>query len=111
MANRWIWTAVLLGLAVATMLLERGILGGLLGSLFIIFALALWVFPGPLSGSNSETTDPTTNRVSRTVLGVGLGLLAAAAAALLLPPQLFSWAIIGVGILLIIYLVMERHRQ
>jgi len=108
-SNRWFWTVVLLALAVITMLFERGLLGGLIGSFFIVVALTLWIVPGTAFRSNSSN-DPTVNRVSRTTLGVGLGLLAAAAGALLLPPQYFSWLVIGVGLLLIVWFVLDRIR-
>lgn len=110
MSRRWLWTLLLFALAVITMLLERGILGGLLGSFFIVVGLALWIVPGAAFGDSSENTDPTTNRMSRSVLGVGLGLLAAAAGALLLPPRQFSWLVIGVGVALILYLILDRRR-
>jgi hypothetical protein len=109
-SNRVFWTIILIALAVITMLIERGLLGGLVGSFFIIVALTLWIVPGAAFGSNSQNDDPTVNRVSRTVLGVGLGLLAAAAAALLLPPQIFSWLVILIGVILIFWVFIQKTR-
>ena len=111
MSQRVFWTIVLIAIAVITMLIERGLLGGLVGSFFIIVALTLWLVPGAAFGSSSQNDDPTVNRVSRTVLGVGLGLLAAAAAALLLPPQIFSWLVILIGVILIFWVFVQKIRE
>lgn len=110
MSKRGIWTIVLIALAIITMIIERGLLGGLIGSFFIIVALTLWIVPGAAFGSTSSSNDPATNSVSRTVPGVGLGLLAAAAAALLLPPHIISWLVILVGVMVIVWLVLQRRR-
>ncbi len=110
MSTRWIWTLIFIALAIITMLIERGIVGGLLGSFFIVFALALWIVPATAFTANSTNDDPTANRISRSVLGVGLGLLAAAAAALLLPPAYFSWLVMVIGVLLILWFILTRLR-
>ena len=110
MSKRGIWTIVLIALAIITMLIERSLLGGLIGSFFIIVALTWWIVPGAAFGSTSSSNDPTTNSVSRTVPGVGLGLLAAAAAALLLLPHIISWLVILVGVMVIVWLVLQRRR-
>lgn len=109
MSKRGIWTIILIALAIVTMLIERGLLGGLIGSFFIVIALTLWIVPGAAFRSSSQNDDPTAIRVSRTVLGVGLGLLAAAAAALLLPPQIFSWLVILIGVALILWMLLQRR--
>ena len=97
-------------MAVGAMLIERGIVGGLVGSFFLVVMLFLWVIPSGGFGRQAEKTDPTVVRVSRTVLGVGLGLFAAVAAALILPPQLFSWVIIVTGLILIVWIGIRLFR-
>jgi hypothetical protein len=67
LSQRVFWTIILIAMAVITMLIERGLLGGLVGSFFIIVALTLWIVPGAAFGSSSQNDDPTVNRVSRTV--------------------------------------------
>lgn len=110
MSKRLIWSIILIVLAIGAMLIERGIIGGIVGSFFLVVMLFLWVVPSRISTDNSGEKDPTVKRVSQTILGVGLGLFAAIAGALLLPPQIFSWVIIGVGILLLVWMVIRVLR-
>jgi hypothetical protein len=97
-------------MAIITMLVGRGLIGELVGSFFIIVALTLWIVPGSVFSSGFQGDDPAVNRVSRIALGFGLGLLAAAAAALLLPAQIFSWLVILIGAILIVWIILEQFR-
>jgi len=92
------------------MLIERGVIGGMVGSFFLVVMLFLWVVPGNVFARDSQESDPTVKRVSQAILGIGLGLFAAIAGALLLPPQIFSWVIIGAGIILIAWILLRMLR-
>ncbi|UCC51616.1 MAG: hypothetical protein JSV68_21325 [Anaerolineaceae bacterium] len=109
MLNRKTWSIILILLAGGVMLMERGVVGGLIGSILLVVMLFLWVVPSGAFSRDPQQQDPTVKRISQVVLGVGLGLFTAVGAALLLPPQLFSWVIIGVGIALIAWIFLRNR--
>ena len=48
-------------------------------------------------------------RSSMAILGIGLGLFASITAVLVLPPQVFPWVMMAVGIGLIIWFIMSQR--
>ena len=110
MSKRMIFSIILIVLAIGAMLIERGIIGGIVGSIFLVVMLFLWVMPSKVSTGSSQEADPTVKRVSQTILGIGLGLFAAIAGVLFLPPQIFSWVIIAVGLILILWIFIRAFR-
>jgi hypothetical protein len=99
MSKRSLASIILVILAFIIMWIEKGIVGGMVGSFILVVMLFLWVFPDGIL-RNKPDSDPSVKRASQTVLGIGLGLLAAVIAAIILPPQIFSWVIIAAGIAL-----------
>jgi len=110
MSKRMIWSIILVLSAIGAMLIERGVSGGIVGSFFLVVMLFLWVVPGNVYTRDSQQPDPTAKRVSQAILGIGLGLFAAIAGALVLPPQIFSWVIIAVDIILIVWIFLRVLR-
>ena len=107
MSKRSIFSIILILLAVGVMLIDRGIVGGLIGSFLLVVMLFLWVIPSNFLTPHDQEPDPAVKRASQTVLGIGLGLFVAVALALILPPQIFSWVIIAAGIMLIIWMFVR----
>lgn len=111
MSKRLIFSIILILLAIGSALLIRGKLGETVASFFLIAMLFVWVFPaGLFESGNRKKSDPAFRRVLQAFLGVGLGLLAAVTAALLLPPQIFSWVIMAVGLIMIVWIVVRMFR-
>ena len=111
MSKRAIWSIILILLAVTVMLLNRGVIGGLVGTFFLLAMLLMWSIPSnPSTSSHGQNKGPGMKRISQAVLGIGLGLCASITAVLVLPPQLFPWVIMAVGIGLIIWIVMSSRR-
>lgn len=110
MSKRLIWSLLLVILGIAIVFIERGPIGGTLGPFFIVLALVLWVIPQNTITGNPQQDNSKINPISLIVLGSGLGLLIAAAAAYWLPPQIFSWLLILIGVALIIWLLFRRLR-
>lgn len=110
MSKRLIFSIILILLAIGSALLMRGKLGETVASFFLIAMLFVWVFPAGLFESSRKKSDPAFRRVLQAILGVGLGLLAAVTAALLLPPQIFSWVIMAVGLIMIVWIVVRMFR-
>jgi hypothetical protein len=110
MSKRLIWSIILVVLGIAIAFIERGPIGGLLGPFFIVVALLLWVVPeGTLAGNPLRSTI-WENPIVLTIVGVGIGLLAATAGAYFLPAKIFSWLLILVGITLAGWLLLRRRR-
>jgi hypothetical protein len=107
--NRKFWSIILVLLAAGTMLVARGVVGGLIGVFLLIVMLFLWVVPEGAFTRNPQRPGPTVRQLLQSVLGIGLGLFAAITTALVLPPQLFSWVIMAAGIALIAWIFI-RHR-
>ncbi len=110
MSWRVILSAVLIAAGVATMYFVDGLMGGLIGSGFFIFMLFLWIVPPNLfeRGSKGERgSDPTVNRMSRVLLGVGGGLILSTLTAVFAPGAL-SWLMIGAGVGIIVWLFLRR---
>ena len=110
MSKRLIWSILLVVLGIAIVVIERGPIGGTLGPFFIVLALVLWVIPQNTITGNSQKSAPRVHPIPLIVLGSGLGLLIAAAAAYWLPPQICSWLRILMGVALIVWLLLRRRR-
>ncbi len=111
MSRRLIVSLLLFFLGIAVVVIERGPIGGTLGPFFIVLALLLWVIPAKVFEGNPFKSDTLGNPIILTVLGVGFGLIATVAAANFLPPPLFSWLLILVGVALIAWLFIRRRRN
>lgn len=111
MSKRLIASILLFFLGIAVVVIERGPIAGLLGPFFIVLALLLWVIPAKAFEGNPFKSDTLGNPIVLTVLGVGFGLIAAVAAANLLPPPVFSWLLILVGVILIVWLFIRSRRN
>ena len=111
MSKRVIWSIILVVLAAVVMLLVRNMIGGLVGTFFLLAILLVWTIPSnPNNSSHGQKKGPGMKRVSQAVLGIGLGLFASITAVLVLPPQLFPWVIMAVGIGLIIWILISSRR-
>ena len=96
--NIRIWlTLLLFAIGIGVMYWLQGTYGGLtavtVGSLFFVFALALWTLPAA-SCQRGNRLDPMQRRVIGMFLGVGLGMFGGLAVAALVPRP-FNW--IGLG--------------
>ncbi len=110
MSKRVIWSIIFIMLAAAVMLLNRSMIGGLVGTFFLLATLLLWTIPSNALSSGKQRKGPGMKRISQAILGIGLGLFASITAVLVLPPQFFPWVIMAVGIGLIIWIVMSSRR-
>jgi hypothetical protein len=110
MSKRVIWSIILIVLAVTVMLVNRSVIGGLVGTFFLLAMLLMWSIPSNPSNNSRQNKGPGMKRISQAVLGIGLGLFASITAVLVLPPQLFPWVIMAVGIGLIIWIFMSARR-
>ena len=90
-------TLVLVAIGIGVMYALQGTYGGLtavmVGSLFFLFALALWTLPAA-SFQSGNRLDPLQRRVIGMFLGVGLGMFGGLAVAALVP-QPFNWIVLG----------------
>ena len=97
MSIRVILTLLIIGAGIAIMYWLQPIYGGLpatlIGSLFFLFALALWTLPAA-SFQRGGQMDPTQRRLVYGCLGVGLGMLGGLAVAALVPRP-FNWVVLG----------------
>ena len=96
--NILIWlTLLLFAIGIGVMYWLQGTYGGLtavpVGSLFFVFALALWTLPAA-SFQRGNRLDATQRRVVGAFLGVGLGMFGGLAVAALVPRP-FNWIILG----------------
>jgi hypothetical protein len=110
MSKRVIWSIIFIMLAAAVMLLNRSVIGGLVGTFFLLAILLVWTIPSNALTSGRQIKGPGMKRISQAILGIGLGLFASITAVLVLPPQLFPWVIMAVGIGLIIWIFMSSRR-
>lgn len=109
MGKRWLVSAAMIVLAIVIVVTVEGVLGALIGSLFIIGMLFLWTVPGGVFGRQSAgEQDPLARKVTQALLGIGLGLIAASIAAFVLPPQMFSWLLIAVGLAIVAWIFLRR---
>lgn len=113
MSRRGIYSIILILLAIGVMLIERGIVGGLIGSMLLVIMLFLWVLPADVFEKDEETekTGPTIPRSLLIFLGIGLGLAAAVIAAYVLPPQYFSYLLIFAGGIIILWFIIGFVRN
>jgi hypothetical protein len=102
MSKRGIWSIILIALAVGAMLIERGLIGGLAGSFFLIVMLFLWTFPADTSSKTHPSRRFSLKQVAQVLLGLGLGLIVIVIVALVLPPQAFPWVMLLAGTGLIV---------
>ena len=109
MSKRVILSIILIVLAVGAMLVERGVVGGLIGSFFIVMMLFLWAIPNYPTDDSTQNKGPVWKKLALAFLGIGLGLFAFIAAAWVLPPQVFPWVIMAAGIGLIIWFFISRR--
>lgn len=98
MSIRLVLTLLIVGVGIAIMYGLQPVLGGLtaalIGSLFFLFALALWTLPAS-SFQRGTFMDPTQRRVVGAFLGIGLGMFGGLAVAALVPRP-FNWIVLGV---------------
>jgi len=109
MSKRVIWSIILIVLAIGVMLVDRSVIGGLIGTFFILVMLLVWAIPSNPSANRGQNRGPGLKRSAMAVLGIGLGLFASITAVLVLPPQVFPWVIMAAGIGLIIWFFMSRR--
>jgi len=109
MTKRVIWSIILIVLAFGIMLLNRSMIGGLVGTFFLLTMLLVWAIPSNPSPGNRQNQGPGMKRSSMAILGIGLGLFASITAVLVLPPQVFPWVMMAVGIGLIIWFIMSQR--
>ncbi|HRQ14063.1 MAG TPA: hypothetical protein PK205_12230 [Promineifilum sp.] len=98
MSIRVILSLLIIGGGIAIMYLLQPVYGGLaaalIGSLFFLFALALWTLPAA-SFQRGTFMDPIQRRVVGAFLGIGLGMFGGLAVAALIPRP-FNWIVLGV---------------
>ena len=100
MSQRAIASIILTILAIGAALLIRNMVGGLIAAFLIVLMLFLWAIP-PNYGSRLKK--PDWKPLSLAFVGIGVGLFASIAALLILPPQVFPWVLVAVGVGLIIW--------
>ena len=98
MSIRVILTLLIIGVGIAIMYWLQPVYGGLtaalIGSLFFLFAMALWTLPAA-SFQRGTSVDPTQRRLVGAFLGIGLGMVGGVAVAALVPRP-FNWVVLGV---------------
>lgn len=98
MSIRVILTLLIIGVGIAIMYWLQPTYGGLtaalIGSLFFLFALALWTLPAA-SFQRGTSVDPTQRRLVGAFLGIGLGMVGGLTVAVLVPWP-FNWVVLGV---------------
>lgn len=109
MSKRAILSIILIALAVGAMLVERGLIGGLVGSFFLIVMLFLWTFPAGSTSDSKPTKRVGLKQIAQVILGIILGLIVIVIMALLLPPQAFPWVMVLVGTALIVWVFMSQR--
>lgn len=109
MTKRVIWSIILVLLAIGVILVDRSMIGGLVGTFFLLVMLLVWAIPSNPSPSGQQNQGPGMKRISLAVLGIGLGLFASITAVLVLPPQVFPWVMMTVGIGLIIWFFVSQR--
>lgn len=109
MSKRVIWSIILIVLAIGVMLVNRSVIGGLIGTFFLLVMLLVWAIPSNPSANRGQNRGLGLKRSGMAVLGIGLGLFASITAALILPPQAFPWAIMAVGTGLFIWVFISRR--
>lgn len=109
MSKPWLWTLLLLGVAGLILYLERGIFGWVLAVFVLALILLLWVLPRRAAIRAAHDPDSVMVQLSQSLLGLILGIVASLLAALLLPPQYFSWLLILVGVILFGWLIWSRR--
>jgi hypothetical protein len=96
---RILLTLLIIGGGIAIMYWLQPAYGGLsaalVGSLFFLFALALWTLPAS-SFQRGRRLDTTQRRLVGAFLGIGLGMFGGLAVAALVPRP-FNWIILGVA--------------
>lgn len=106
-AYRGRWTIVFIGFGITAFFFLPDLAAVVVGPIFFLAALALWVIP--LYRPNQETEGPTGDDrlikvIANTMLGLGLGFLAAIAF-FFAPPDWFG-IMIGAGVAVIVgYLI------
>ncbi len=110
MSKRLLASILFIALGIGVIVIERGPISGLLGPFFIVLALLLWVVPANTFSKNPRRGEVLSNPIVLSVLGIGLGLLAAGLGAYFLPARAFSWLLILVGVLLAAWFIIRRFR-
>ena len=94
---RILLTLIFIAAGIGIMYALQGTYGGLtavtVGSLFFLFALALWTLPAA-SFQRGNRLDPMQRRVIGAFLGIGLGMFGGLAVAALVPRP-FNWIVLG----------------
>ncbi|MBX7252543.1 MAG: hypothetical protein K1X50_11225 [Candidatus Promineofilum sp.] len=97
MTVRIVVTLVLIAVGIGVMYALQDTYGGLtaalVGSLFFLFALAVWTLP-VASFQRGNKLDPMQKRVIGAFLGIGLGMFGGLAVAALVPRP-FNWIVLG----------------
>lgn len=100
MSKRVIASIILIVLAVGAALLIRNMVGGLIAAFLFVLMLFLWAIP---NNASNRIKKPDWKPLSLAFVGIGVGLFASIAALVILPPQVFPWVIMAVGVGLIIW--------
>jgi len=109
MSKRVILSIIIIVLAAGLILIQRGMIAGLAGAFLFVVLLLLWAIPSNPNDNNKRFKRPDWKPLTVSFLGIGLGLFASIAAALILPPRVFPWVIIAAGIGLIIWFFVSRR--
>lgn len=112
MKRRISWSVIFLALAVGSAYFIQGSLGVAIGTLFVIAMVTVWLIPwGSYRSFGEMRRDPATGRLFRIWLQIGLSLLGIAIVMLLLPPQWVSWALLAIGLSIIVWIVWETFKK
>ena len=98
MSKRVILSIIFILLGIGAVLLERGTVGGLIGAFFFVMMLLLWAIPGYATGEKKHAKGPGWKRLALAFLSIGVGLFGSLILVWILPPQVFPWVLIAVGI-------------
>lgn len=94
---RVLLTVAFFGAGIAIMYWLQPAYGGLtavlIGTLFFLFALALWTLPAG-TFQRGLKLDPAQRRIAGAFLGIGLGMFGGLASAALVPRP-FNWVVLG----------------
>jgi hypothetical protein len=106
--KRAIWSFILILLAIAAVLLIGNAVGALIAAILFVVMLFLWAIPSYPASSAKKSRRPDWKPLSLAFAGIGVGLVASIAAVLILPPRLFPWVLMAVGIGIIVWIFMSR---
>ena len=111
MLIRWLATIFLLISAVGALFFTRSGTGLLISVGCLVLLLFIWGRPRKISTRSEDprNKERTTANMTRQIIGIGLGLIAAFAAILLLPPQVYFIVAIIVGIVVVGWFIWQSR--